>query len=82
MTDPDFDSPRARWLRGVCPCCGDELVGYSRDLLSDGAVEVIPTATIAEGVQVCGECVAQGHYTAEGDEFTPLLLAALLPPAP
>lgn len=42
----------ARWLNGLCPCCVGDLAEW---------IDGTPPEAIAEGVQVCGRCVAMDH---------------------
>lgn len=69
----DFRDARARWLRGLCPCCGappDEWEHYRTG-------EVTEPKAIAEDVVICGRCIANDHL--EPDGFVEFLLASLIP---
>jgi len=77
MPDPyqleaaDFADARPRWLAGRCPCCGGAIIEYEyRDVVTRPRV-------IAEGVEICGRCVANDHLSPDG--FTAMLLASLVP---
>lgn len=64
----DFDGARSRWLAGKCPCCGSDALEPDAD-----GTEPEP---VAEGVIICGRCIANRHLD---DGVRELILAALLP---
>ena len=73
MIEPgDFEDARPRWLAGLCPCCGSDICEWE---WNDVTTE--PEA-IAEGVMICGRCIANDHLNA-ADGFTQALLASLVP---
>jgi hypothetical protein len=63
----DFADARARWLAGLCPCCGGEVCEHH-----DGT----EPAPIAEGVMICGRCIANYHLAQP--DFVETMLASLL----
>lgn len=70
--DPrEFEGSRARWLRGLCPCCGGRLCEW------EWRGEVHEPAPIGEGVMLCGRCIGNEHHLTP--EFVPLMLASLVP---
>lgn len=46
------NTPRARWLRGLCFCCGAALDWWTSD-----------PQPVAEGVMMCGRCIENGHHS-------------------
>jgi hypothetical protein len=64
----DFSDARPRWLAGLCPCCG-----MPADLEHVDGTEA---EAIAEGVIICGRCVANRHMDGP---VRSLMVAALLP---
>jgi hypothetical protein len=72
MTDlSDFAGTRERWLAGACPCCGGPICEH------EYRNEVTDPQLVAEGVTLCGRCIANEHH--ETDGFLELLVASLLP---
>jgi hypothetical protein len=61
------DTPLDRWLRGDCLCCGADL-----DWWPDTDPE-----PVAEGVMMCGRCIANEHHL-RPPEVLASLLAALV----
>jgi hypothetical protein len=59
-----------RWAAGRCPCCAGGI-----DEWEDSRGEVTGPEVIAEGVSVCGRCIANGHMNPEG--FLEALLEAI-----
>lgn len=65
VLDPsDFESCRARWLAGLCPCCGSGLNDWDEE-----------PSVVAEGVVMCGRCIKNQHY--DPPEFLQSMLEAI-----
>jgi hypothetical protein len=62
-----FDDARARWLAGLCPCCG-----HDADVPDVDGQE---PEVIGDGVMICGRCIRNRHL--DGGVGDALLLAVL-----
>jgi hypothetical protein len=67
VTNDDLDfafrNIRKLWERGLCPCCGSPLFGWTTN---DG--EEFEPVAIAEGVMICGRCNGNKHCDPEHSE--------------
>ena len=74
--DPNAIKVRNLWTRGLCPCCGSPLFGWTHQ---DGTeFEPVP---IAEGVMICVRCNGNQHCDLDqeyGRQTVEFLLKAIV----
>jgi hypothetical protein len=65
----DFRDAYARWKMLLCPCCASEMCDW------EWRGEVTEPRAIAEGIMLCGRCIANDH--AADPEFVVAMMRAI-----